>query len=256
MLWIIIAFLLQQVGNNIVISGMGSTYIYFQYGYNGAMYSTFSTVGVAATAILMVGFPMISHKVRRKQLMNVMLGVAMVGYVLMLLTGFVLTGTTIGYWILTIGYMLANFGQYGFYLIMMIAILNTVEYNEYISGNRDEAVIASVRPFVTKMASAIALGITSICYVAFNVIEHTNQISGLEQAATSGELDAIDKLDQIDQTIQGIANGQKLGLLLAMVIIPCVMLVLSYIIYQKKYPLDEDEYNRICAELQARKTEQ
>ena len=57
----------------------------------------------------------------------------------------------------TLGYMLSNFGQYGFYLVMMISIINTVEYNEYKHGTREEAIIASIRPFFTKMGSALVV---------------------------------------------------------------------------------------------------
>ena len=38
-----------------------------------------------------------------------------------------------------------------------------------------------------------------------------------------------------------------------MVVIPCVLMLLSYFLYKKHYKLDEDEYSRICDELEARK---
>ena len=48
-------------------------------------------------------------------------------------------------------------------------------------------------------------------------------------------------------------KGQTTGLLLVMVILSCVMLCISFSIYQKRYKIDEAEYDRICAELAARK---
>ena len=48
-------------------------------------------------------------------------------------------------------------------------------------------------------------------------------------------------------------HGQSLGLLLVMTVLPCVLMFLSYILYQRKYKLDEDEYSRICAELENKK---
>ncbi len=253
LLWIIVAFLIQQIGNGLVAGGLGSTYIYLEYGYSGGKYSLFNTIGLAATAVLMVIFPMISRKSTRKSLMKIMLLVSIIGSVLMLLTGFVLTGTEIGFWILTLGYMMSNLGQYGFYLIMMISILNTVEYNEYISGERDDAVVASVRPFITKLASALIIGITSLSYVVFGVLKYTNGISELERDCTKGLIDEATKNQEIANLISTVDGGAKLGLLLAMVIIPCVLLVISHFIYQKKYTLDEVEYDRICKELEERK---
>ena len=52
--WIAVIFLIQQIGNGFVLGGIGSTYIYLQFGYEGGLYSLFSTVGVAATAFLMI----------------------------------------------------------------------------------------------------------------------------------------------------------------------------------------------------------
>ena len=49
--------------------------------------------------------------------------------------------------------------------------------------------------------------------------------------------------------------GKTLALLLCMVIIPCVLMLLSYFLYKKHYRLDEDEYERICGEIAVRKGE-
>ena len=254
LLWIIIAFIFQQIGNSLILGGVGSTYVYFQYGYEGGLYSLFSTIGVAATAVLMIFYPMISRKINRKPLMTIMLIVALVGYGLMGLTAFsFLNSSIVGFWVLTIGYMLSNLGQYGFYLIMMISIMNTVEYNEYISGEREEAIITSVRPFVTKMTSAIIVGLTSLSYIVFKVTDYTNQISSLEQQATTGAIDETAKLNGINAVISSIDSGQKLGLLLFMILVPLVCLLISYFVYQKKYHLDENEYQRICDEINQRK---
>ena len=149
--------------------------------------------------------------------------------------------------------MLSNLGQYGFYLIMMISIMNTVEYNEYISGEREEAIITSVRPFVTKMTSAIIVGLTSLSYIVFKVADYTNQISSLQQQATTGAIDETPKLNGINAVISSIDSGQKLGLLLFMILVPLVCLLISYFVYQKKYHLDENEYQRICYEINQRK---
>ena len=253
--WIVPIFLLQQIGNGIVIGGIGSTYIYFQFGYAGGLYSLFSTVGMMATAVLMIVYPMISAKMQRKEMMKKMLIASVVGYVIMLAGG--LTASALGtaaFWILTIGYMIANLGQYGFYLIMMISILNTVEYNEYTTGSRDDAIIASVRPFVTKLGSALIVVITTVSYLIFNVTNITNQISELEMQAQQGLLTDEAKLSQIEGILGGVHSGQTVGLLLTMVILSFIFMLLTYVLYMKHYKLDEPEYERICKELEARKT--
>lgn len=253
LLWISLIFLIQQVGNGLTAGGIGSTYVYFAFGYRGGLYSLFSLVGVVATAFLMVFYPAISRRTSRKRLMGVMMAGSTVGYGLMLLSGLFLAGGMVKFWLVTVGFMIANFGQYCFYLVMMISIINTVEYNEYKRGCRDEAIIASLRPFLTKMASALIAALTAAGYLAFGVTGLTNQISALERQAAQGVVAEAEKLTAIDGVLSGVAAWQTNGLLLCMTVLPFALMLTSYILYLRHYRLDEGEYKRICAELEARR---
>ena len=253
LMWVSLVFLIQQVGQNIVLGGVGSTYIYFEFGYNGGLYSLFTTVGMSATAFLMIFYPAISRRIHRKPLMKIMMLISVVGYALMLIPGIVLPTGNVKFVFIVLGYMLSNFGQYCFYLIMMISIINTVEYSEYISGSRDEAMIASLRPFITKLGSALVVLVTSLSYMIFRVTDYTNQISTYETAYNQGYLYEWEKLDLISEALKGVTSGQNIGLLVMMTLVPCVMMLAAHLIYMKKYKLDEDEYDRICRELEARR---
>ena len=260
LIWIALIFLVHELGNGIVMSGVGSTYIYFEFGYAGGLYSLFTTIGMSVTALLMIFYPAISRKTPRKRFMLTLMRVALVGYVIMLVPGLALKsgavmlgGMDLKFLLITLGYMLANFGQYGFYLILMISVINTVEYNEYIHGTRDEGIITSMRPFLTKLASALTVVIASGTYLLTGVTKYTNQISSLENAAAAGHIDEAEKLSQISTLLQSVSHGQSLGLLLVMTILPCALLVLSYVLYLRHYKLDEPEYDRICAELKERR---
>lgn len=253
LMWVSLVFLIQQVGQNIVLGGVGSTYIYFEFGYNGGLYSLFTTVGMSATAFLMIFYPAISRRIHRKPLMKIMMLISVVGYALMLIPGIVLPTGNVKFVFIVLGYMLSNFGQYCFYLIMMISIINTVEYSEYISGSRDEAMIASLRPFITKLGSALVVLVTSLSYMIFRVTDYTNQISSYETAYNQGYLYESEKLDLISEALKGVTSGQNIGLLVMMTLVPCVMMLAAHLIYMKKYKLDEDEYDRICKELEARR---
>lgn len=253
LLWISLIFLLQQIGNGLIVGGIGSTYIYFDFGYNGGLFSLFTIVGMSVTAFLMIFYPAISRKLPRKKFMSVLLAISLVGYALMLIAGLAMPAEMPKFWAVTVGYMLSNFGQYGFYLVMMISIINTVEYNEYKSGDRDEAIIASLRPFLTKMSSALIVLITNVAYMVFGVTKYTNKISDLENACARNLITEQDKISSIGSVINGIEPGKPLALLICMVVIPCVLMLLSYILYKNHYKLDEEEYERICGELDARK---
>ena len=253
LLWISLIFLLQQIGNGLIVGGIGSTYIYFDFGYEGGLFSLFSIVGMSVTAFLMIFYPAISRHIKRKKLMTILACISMVGYAMMLVAGLALPSTMLKFWIVTIGYALSNFGQYGYYLIMMISIINTVEYNEYRTGSRDEAIITSLRPFLTKMSSALIVLVTNLSYIIFGVTKYTNQISDFENECARNLISEQDKIMAIDNVIAGIEPGKTLALLLCMVIVPCVLMLLSYFLYKKHYKLDEDEYDRICSEIAARK---
>ena len=260
LLWIALIFLIHEISNAIVLSGVGSTYIYFEFGYEGGLYSLFTTIGMSVTALLMIFYPAISRKVPRKRLMSILLKVALAGYAVMLAAGLAMQsgavkvlGMDLKFLIITIGYMLANFGQYGYYLILMISVINTVEYNEYLHGTRDEGIITSMRPFLTKLASALTVIIATGTYMLTGVTQYTNRISSLENAAAAGHITEAEKLSQIQELLRGVTHEQSLGLLLVMVVVPLVLLVITYILYIRHYKLDEPEYDRICAELKARR---
>ena len=253
LLWISLIFLLQEIGNGLIVGGLGATYIYFDFGYNGSLFSLFSIVGMSVTALLMIFYPAISRRVSRKKFMGQLAIISVIGYVIMLGAGLLLPSDMLKFWVITAGYALSNFGQYGYYLVMMISIINTVEYNELKTGERDEAIIASLRPFLTKMSSALTVLITNAAYIIFGVTAYTNQISDFENQCARGLMAEQDKINAITGVISGIEPGKTLALLICMAVIPCVFMLSSYFLYKKHYKLDEDEYKRICDEIEERK---
>ena len=260
LVWIAVIFLLQQIGNGIVMAGVGQTYIYVEFGYEGGFFTVFQMVGMMVTGLLMLFYPAISRHMQRKKLMDVLMIVSGIGYALMLVPSLALSkgaafvaGYDLKFVFLTLGYMLANFGQYGFYLIMMISIMNTVEYNELKHGTRDEGIVSSLRPFLTKLASALTVAVANGAYLVFHILKYTNGIAALEQQANQGLINDAQKAEAVTKLLSGVQHSQSAGLLLVMTILPCVLMFLSYILYKRRYKLDEAEYDRICAELEMRK---
>lgn len=253
LMWIALIFLLHQIGNGLVVGGIGSFYIYFEFGYAGGLYSLFTMLGMSVTAFLMVFYPAISRKFQRKRLLGILQNVAIVGYMTMLLAGlFMPGGMMLKFYVMTVGYMLANFGQYGFYLVMMISIINTVEYNEYKHGKRAEAIISSLRPFLTKLGSALCVALTSATYLIFKVTGITNGISAAENTAA---MDAtFNKEQAIGNLLSNVQKSQSTGLLLAMTLVPLAFMLAAFFLYRAKYKLDEPEYERICQELECRRS--
>ena len=248
-----LVLLLRELGGGIIANGVGQFYVYFEYGYEGGLWFWFTMIGMSATAFLMIFYPAIARKHTRKSIMDTMMLISAIGYAFMLVIGILLPTSTIKFWLIVLGYTAGNFGSYCFYLILMISISNCVEYNEIKTGEREEAVIGSIRPFVTKLASALVALITSGIYIVFRVLESTNQISALENAAQSGTITADEKLGLINEVITGIDKSKPRALLICMTVLSLVFMYSAYRLYKKKYRLDEDEYKRICEELEERR---
>ena len=262
LLWISLILLIQQVGNGVVLSGVGQNYIYMEFGYEGGFFSLFQIVGMAVTGFLMIFYPMISRRLHRKRFMYIMMLVGVFGYAMMLVAFlFVKKGAVplgaydLKFLLVTLGYMFANFGQYGFYLIMMISVMNTVEYNELKRGTRDEGIITSLRPFITKLASALNVAIAYLAYMIFDTLRFTNGIAELETQANEQLITEAAKNQQIAVLLKDVQPGQSGGLLMVMTVLPFLLMLISYLLYKKHYTLDEPEYERICKELENRKQE-
>ena len=107
---------------------------------------------------------------------------------------------------------------------------------------------------MTKLATSLVVVITTVTYIICRVTDYTNEIQDLEQLANEGAISAEEKSAQIDQVIASVGHTQNVGLLIALTLIPCAFMLISWFIYHKFYKLDEDEYKRICDELELKKT--
>lgn len=254
-LWISLVFLLQQIGNDVVMGGLGSTYVYFAFGYEGGLYSLFNTVGLAATALLMIFYPMLAKRFRRKQMMDKLMLLSVVGYAVMIVSGLALSGGMVKFWILTAGYMVANLGQYGFYLIMMISLINTVEYNEYLRGERDEAIITSLRPVLHEARLRHRRGghVGDVSHLRRHGLHQPDLRARTRGLARRDRRSRKARADRYDRLLH--PAGSVRGLLLCLTVLPFVLMYASYVLYKKHYILDEDKYAEVCAELEKRRAE-
>lgn len=252
LIWISVAFLFQQISTGIILSGVGSNFIYFEFGYNGGLYSTFTMIGLAGSGILMIIFPFVSKKMKRNRFIWVMTVLSSFSYAVVLFLGAFMPTSDAKYWLLTAGYLFVNIGQYGMYLVHLVSIVNTIEYNEFLHGHRDEAIITSIRIFVVKLASTITVFITYLTYLFTRLTTFTNQIAEYETLADTGVITSEERTKLIEEVMTSATDGQKIGLLIAITVVPCLLMVASCIIYRRKYKLDEVTYDKMIDELKSR----
>jgi len=252
--WCIVIFLFSTIASGILNGGLGMNYIFFEFGYNGLLFTIFSTLGALASGVVMLFYTPISKRFSRNQLIRFATLSIVGGYAFLLLVGLAVPSSAgmFKFALMMLGNLFAFGGQGVYYLVIMICIANTVEYNEWKTGARAEGIIFSVRPFITKLGWAVIQLIVMAVFMLSGVRVYTNQIADLENAAHMG-LDAATRIDRINEVLAQVAPGRSMALLACMTIIPSVLALISYVLYKRKYTITEEFYDQILIELKERK---
>ena len=85
-------------------------------------------------------------------------------------------------------------GQALFYMASIINMTNCVEYNEYKRGERNEAVVSTLRPFMAKFADALKYGIVILVLTVSAVYGLSQNISTME--AQKGYFDRMETVSE------------------------------------------------------------
>jgi len=251
--WCLIIFFVASIGQGLINNGLGINYIFFEFGYNGLLFTVFSALGALATGAVMLFFTPISKRFKRDQLMRAATFSIVGGCAAMLLFGLLVPSTAgmLKFVLMMLANIFVFAGQSIYYLIIMICIANTVEYNEWKTGARAEGIIFSVRPFITKVGWAFINLMTLIIFLATGVRKYTNQIADFENAAARG-MDAAAKSEGIKAVLAQVPASKNAALLVCMTVIPAVLGLISYTLYNRKFTITEERYEQIVAELKER----
>ncbi len=199
--------------------GFGIYYFTYIWG-DENMYAVFAAVLGVAQLTALAAYPWLSRRFAREQLFRGAIVSVVAGYVL-----FYLAPT--GQLVLIVVAGLAIFaGQATLQLLMLMFIADTVEYGQWKLGRRNDSITLSLQPFIYKLGSAVSSGVLGWTVIA----------SGMSAADTHE-----------DMTDGGIALVKA-----AMLLLPLVLIVASYLVYRRYYRLDASRYAEILDELQAR----
>ena len=261
-MWSALVMLLFNVGTNVVGGGLGMMYIYFDNAYNGTLWTVFGLGYAVVTTVFTLFYPALAKKYGRDKLLYSCGLAIIIGYALMMILGltvpkivlFEVLGMkiTLRFILTFLAYTVAGWGG-GFYMIMVINMANTVEYNEYKTGKRDEGLIFALRPLTAKMGSALMQGLVSLVYIVAGVLTYTNQFADIDK----GLITDMPKQDVVN-ALQASASGQKstMILLVCTCAIPMVFMAIALIVYKKKFFLNETTVNEMILAVEARKAEE
>lgn len=179
LLWLILAMLLYNLGSNVLVA-LGYNFFFMELGYDPFKVTIFIvTFGVSNLSIQAL-YPKIVAKVGRKKLLWISLIILAFGYLLLLLLGFIPFLPVSLITICAFGILVFT-GQALFYMVLTVNIANTIEYNQYKTGERNEGIIFSLRPFMAKMASALEQGFITLVLVTSGIYLLSQNVSELEK---------------------------------------------------------------------------
>ena len=198
-------------------------------GWNDA-YVLFNMFGGAVQVLaMMLFYPLLRKKFSSLQIFYICIGMAVVGYGVLL--GLAFTSMSSVFLLFIPGFCI--FAANGMLTVITTVFLaNTVDYGELKNGRRDESVIFSMQTFVVKLASGVAALAASICL-------SVNKLS--DEAIT-------EEAKHVDWSL-GVSASAKTGLRMTMTIIPIIGLIVAFLWFKKKFILTDQKVEEIAAEV-------
>jgi melibiose permease/lactose/raffinose/galactose permease len=218
LMWTTLSMGLFMVGYCTTV-GFALYYMKYIFGNENMYVILVAVVGVAQLSALAV-YPAVAKRINRKQLYTLGTILVIAGYLVFFIAELSIV-------LIVIGAVLVFIGQAFIQTLMLMFLADTVEYGQWKLGKRNESITFSIQPLINKIGGAISTGVVSV----------TLLISGIKvDGGTADSIDAAGKL---------IFKG-------AMFVLPLFFIVLGYIIYRKKYKIDEVFYTDILHDLEKR----
>jgi len=262
--WTVLAFFFTQIIPGTCLN----MFIWFQFGYEGIYGTLIYALSAIVSLFCNVFYPKLAHKLSRKRMMFIGMMSGVIGYSLLILFFFIIPTNTFSivvpivnakitfqFLMMIFANMFCGFGSTSMYLSFVIAISNTCEYNEVKTGKRNEGVIFSTRAFAVKLGSAVQTAMVMIIYLVCGVYDETNKISSIENELARGVITDEEKTLRITEIINNIAQSKTATLLIVLCLLAIVFLVVSYLIFRKKYIIDEKYFKELTDEIELRKSQ-
>ena len=193
---------------------------YFDYiAENGKLLTIFAAVTGAGQAIGLFGVSAFSGKIGKHNVIKVGMSVSIVAYLLLFITNITFGFSVIIFFVLA---FVAGLGIGNVFTAEASMLADIVDYGEYKTGERADAIIFSMKSFQMKFAQTIQALIIGF---------------GLE-------------LCKYQENVVPQPQGAKHGIMVMMFAVPFVTALVSLIIFKKKYIIHSDLLHKITAMMQ------
>ena len=214
-------------------TGFGTYYFKYAYG-DESVYMVFAAVLAVAQLTALSVFPLFRKKFTRRQLYTGSMIAVAVSYVIFFLSFEWLP-------LIVIAGLGLFFAQAFIQLLMLLFLADAVEYGEWKLGKRNEAASFAVQPFINQFGGAVSRGI-----VSFTLI-----ISGINMIVN----DMTDKMATPEEIFNAIPGSAIWIMKISMMILPLICILIGFVLYIKKFKIDEKYYAQIISDLEQRNGE-
>ena len=215
LMWIAITFLIFCFGQDLVNSFQ---MYYFAYILGDSTYLSFLGIINVIIGLLAVAlFPVLTTKFKRRNLFFYSVVIMIIALII-----YAFAGTNSVLVLIAAG--LFNLPQPLVFLVVLMTITDTVEYGQLKIGHRDESLILSIRPLVSKLSGAVTSAI-----VGFTAV----------WVGMSGKA-----------TADSITDSNKMMFELIMFAVPIVFMLIATLLYKTKVTLTEEKHAEIVKELE------
>ena len=227
-------------------TGLG--YQYFEYVFKDTgVYIVFAAVLAVAQLTALSLFSLFSKKFTRKQLYTGAMVAITISYLLFFLSFEILP-------IIVVAGLGLFFGQAFIQLLMLLFLADAVEYGEWKTGKRNEAASFAVQPFINQFGGAASKGIVSLALFFSGITKMLNEFDSF--LSENGITDSLESEAAKHNFIENLPGHAGWVIKLFMMILPLVCILASFIIYYKKFKIDEKFYAQILKDLEERNSKE
>ncbi len=177
-LWMTLSMFFYNIASA-MLTALASNFLYLEIGYNGTLYFYVVVAYGVPSVLVNILYPMLVNKLGRKKLQSISVAAAVFGYAALGLMGW-FSFFPVNMIVLCAFIVLISCGQSLFYMSSIVNMTNCVEYNDYKYGERNEAVVSTLRPFMAKFAAAMHTLIITLVLTISGTFLLSQSISALE----------------------------------------------------------------------------
>lgn len=240
--------LLHTIATELFVA-FGINFFYFEFGYGGVQMTIFTVFYAIGTLSALAVFPLLTKKYKRMQIVTIGTIVTVLGYLIFLSLGYIIP---MNEWILYGSAFLIFFGQNLFFVVLIVFTANVIEYNELNTGQRNESIIFSVRPFMTKLGAALQQGIVTLILVISGIFVYSQKVAELEIQKGQGLIGDIS--EKADVILSKATPSMLLILRIGMGLVPMICIISAYLLIKSKYKISEEKYDEILLALEKEKS--